>query len=153
MKVSAGEGVKSCGIYFTLVSPISRALVLSYQDWDLNKVVVVDPHLTLDLRIARFRFRRAVDFAIKQVGMFSLCYVFICFCNHSSRSQTERDQFVFSCFYRTEIILCTDGFEKLGAVDFAIKQEGKYFSKSQHKTHQIAQIHHFVTSKHFKWKT
>ena len=30
--------------------------------------------------------------------MFSICNVFIWFCNHSSRSRTERDQFVFGCF-------------------------------------------------------
>ena len=29
------------------------------------------------------------------------CHVFICFSNHSSRSRTERDQFVFGCFYRS----------------------------------------------------
>ena len=50
-------------------------------------------------------------------------------------------------------ILRTDGFEALGAVDFAIKQVGKYFSKSERKTRQSVQIHHFVTSKQFKWKT
>ena len=52
-----------------------------------------DPHLTLDLRIVHFRFRHAVDVAIRQVGMFSLCYiyVFICFCNHSSRSDERKD--------------------------------------------------------------
>ena len=50
-------------------------------------------------------------------------------------------------------ILRADGFEALGAVDFAIKQVGKYFRKSQRKTHQIVQIRHSVTSKQFKWKT
>ena len=76
MKVSAGEGVKSCGIQTSLWT------------WESHAV-------------RRFRFPRAVDVATKQVGMFSLCYVFICFCNHSSRSRTERDKFVFGCFYRS----------------------------------------------------
>ena len=76
MKVSAGEGVKSCGIHTLLWT------------WESHTV-------------RRFRFWHAVDVAIKQVGIFSLCYVFICFCNHSSRSRTERDQFVFGCFYRS----------------------------------------------------
>ena len=76
MKVRAGEGVKSCGIHTSL--------------WALESHAV-----------KRFRFRRAVDVAIKQVGMFSLCYVFVCVCNLSSRSRTERDQFVFGCFFRS----------------------------------------------------
>ena len=49
MKVSGGEKVKSCGIQ-------------------------PDPNLTLDLGIARFRFRRAVDFAIKQVFAFVIIH-------------------------------------------------------------------------------
>ena len=92
--------------------------------------------------VRRFRFRRAVVVAIKQVGMFSLCYVFICFRNHSSRSRTERDKFVFGRFYRSTAWELrslsawefyhnlTHGFEALGAagaVDFAVKQVGKYF--------------------------
>ena len=47
MKVSAGEGVKSCGIHTSLWT------------WESHAV-------------RRFRFRRAVDVAIKQVGMFAL---------------------------------------------------------------------------------
>ena len=61
MKVSAGEGVKSCGFQ---TSPWT---------WESDAV-------------RRFRFQHAVNVAIKQVGKFSICYVFICFCNHSSRS-------------------------------------------------------------------
>ena len=33
--------------------------------------------------------------------MFSICCLFIRFCNHSSRSRTERDQVVFAYFYRS----------------------------------------------------
>ena len=54
MKVSAGEEVKSCGIHTSLWT------------WESHAV-------------GRFRFRRAVDVGIKQVGMFTLWYVFIAF--------------------------------------------------------------------------
>ena len=52
MKVSAGKGVKSCGIHTSLWT------------WESHTV-------------RRFRFRRAVDVAIKQVGMFSLCCLYL----------------------------------------------------------------------------
>ena len=108
MKVSAGEGVKSCGIHTSL--------------WTWESHIV-----------RHFRFRHAVDVAIKQVGMFSLCFAFICFCNHSSRSWTERDQFVFGCFYRStawelRLLSTWEFYHDLthrrfrGAVDFAIEQ-------------------------------
>ena len=67
--------------------------------------IIRDLHFTLHWRIARCPTlslsRCSWRCHKKQVGVFSLCYAFICFCNHSSRSRTERDEFVFGCLYRS----------------------------------------------------
>ena len=79
-----------------------------------------------------------VDFELLASTVFFLFAVFICFCSHSSRSRTERDQFVFGCFHRSttwELRSLSTGkfYHDLthrrfrGPVDFAIKQIGKYF--------------------------
>ena len=100
-----------------------------------------DLHLTLDLRIARcqtlslstcsWRCHKTSRYVFSSLS-------FICFCNHSSRSQMERDQFVFGCFNRSTTwefrsLSTWEFYHDLthrrfrGAVDFAIKQVGKYF--------------------------
>ena len=103
--------------------------------------IIKDPHLTLHLRIARCQtlsLSRCSWRCHKKVGIFSICYVFICFRNHSSGSRTERDQFVFylfTCFMatsaapRTGILLLKLTIKKFST---SLLQRAPLFSHYQH---------------------
>ena len=58
---------------FLKLNSVFRTDETESECWRKSKTLW-DPHLTLDLGIARFRFRRAVDFAIKQVFAFLIIH-------------------------------------------------------------------------------